>query len=60
MGRICLLLSLPAMLLAGYYKSKSEINKIHERLRMGQEKNIFNAAKILGDAMLKALKEDKR
>lgn len=31
------LLSLPTMLFAGDYKSKSEINKIYERLRMRQK-----------------------
>ena len=60
MERVDPLLSLPAMLLAGYYKSKSEINKIYERIRMRQKKLFFSIAKILGDSILKYLKEDKR
>ena len=59
MGRIFPLLSATEPL-DGYYKSKPEINKICERLRMREgKKGFFNMSKILRDPILKDLSKIK-
>ena len=55
MGRIFPLLS-STVLVDGYYKIKTEINKICDRLRMREKEGFLNISKILRDPILKDLR----